>query len=649
MIQRSIRISRLAFVLASVALASVALSSCASTQPPGFPVTPREPGVRAPMTADCDPQGEIHCLLPWPSSSFLVADPDTATGVRLEVSATSLDPDDVANVWGADGFSRATSGVAGLGGPTDVTELGGPTGGVLRLFVATPGHPRYGQEEPLRIETMFEYRGGPRSLVIGDPLTLLEPGTDYVAIVTDALRAEDGTALEAPRATRVALGVLAPASEEEATLAGYHAPTVALLEEAGVDPARVLRAWDFTTRSAEDPRRLLLAVRDALLEALERGEVRFEIDEVSHRADGPIATIVRGHMTGLPNFVDASSELMLVASGGPGGGGVDGSPAPVVIPRGTGDYRTVMFGHGAGGSADDGSFDDALAEEGAAKVGFELTGWNGDLLFDTILALSDAVLRGGRRAIAPLLQAIAQTVVIERALYGALGGALSADMLGGEPNPHAGRRPGLDGVAWVGGSLGGITGLVATSINPNIHQAVLNVPACGWTQWVRDSLFYLISAVGIRRNNGGDIGAQIALSVLATEIDAIDGTSFVEMARENGDVLLIQESMGDEVVPNQGSELMAIVAGATMVGQPLSPIHGVEVAPGEVRGRSAITQFRAETDDLGAVHGFATNADRSSGQAAMEQIQDFLSSAWDGEAVIHVPSQCPGARCDFRE
>jgi len=645
MIPSSTRITGLSLGL----VLATGLSSCASTQPPSFPVTPREPGVRAPLSADCDPQGEIHCLLPWPSSTFLVADPDTETGVRLDVSATSLDADDVANVWGADGFSRATSVLAGFAAPLDVTVLGGPTGGVMRLFVATPGHPRYGQEEPLRIETLFEYRGGPRSLVMGDPLTLLEAGTDYVAIVTDDLRAEDGSAIEVPRATRVALGLTSPVNEEEAILAGYHAPTVALLEEVGVEPAHVLRAWDFTTRSEEDPRRFMLAVRDALLEALERGEVQFVIDEVSHRVDGPIATIVRGHMTGLPNFVDESSELMLDAAGMPRASGLDESPFRVVIPRGTGDYRTVLFGHGAGGSADDGSFDEALAAEGTAKVGFELTGWNGDLLFDTILALSDAVFAGGRRAIAPLLQAIAQTVVIERALYGALGDALSAEMLGEQPNPHAGRRPGLDGAAWVGGSLGGITGLVATSINPDIHQAVLNVPACGWTQWVRDSLFYLISAVGIRRNTGGDIGAQIALSVLATEIDTIDGTSFVEMARENGDVLLIQESMGDEVVPNQGTELMAIVTGATMVGEALSPIHGVEVATGEVRGRSVITQFRAETNDVGAVHGFATNDGRASGQAAMEQIRTFLASAWDGEAIVRVPSQCPAARCDFRE
>jgi hypothetical protein len=609
---------------------------------------PRVAGVRAPRTAECGPDDALHCLLPWPSSTFLRADPESATGVRVEVSAASLDAADEANRWAADGFSRATSVMAALPEYLDPGSLGGPTGGALRLFVASPDHPRYGQEEPLRVELIEEYREGVRALVVGDPLTLLEPGTDYVAIVTDAVRTAEGEPLEAPRSTLVALGLEPPASAEEAELAGYHAPTVALLDEVGVDPAHVLRAWDFTTRSADDPRRAILAVRDASVAALERGDVRFEVEEVVHRDAGPIATIVRGHMTGLPGFVGADGELALDADGLPRVVGEDSSPFRVMIPRGEGDYRTVIFGHGAGGSADDGTFDGDLASQGVAKVGIELTGFHGDVLLDTIVGLGEHFQIGVRRAASPLLQAMAQAVVVERGLHGALGEALAAETLGGMPNPHAGRRPALDGITWVGGSLGGITGLVVTSIDPDIHQAVLNVPACGWSQWIRESVLYLISAVGVRRRNGGDVGAAIALSVAQSEIDLIDGTSFVELAREDGDLFLIQESMGDEVVPNAGTELMAIVTGATMVGAPLSPIVGVPDEPVEVRGRSAITQFRAETAELGDVHGFAGNTGNPSGQAAQEQIREFLSSTWDGAPVVHVPSQCPAGRCDFR-
>jgi hypothetical protein len=638
--------------LLALSAISCTVASCTSAPPaPSFPVTPRVAGVRAPITAECNALEDIHCLLPWPSSSFLVADASTETGVRVEVSAASMNADDEANLWAADGFSRSTSVLTGLGAFLDHATVATPPtnlGGALRVFVASPDHPDYGQEVPLRLETIDQLRGEMgQTLVLGDPLVLLDPATDYVAVLSDEVRTITGEPVPVPRSTRVALGLEVPASEADAALAGYHAPTVALLREVGVDPAHVLRAWDFTTRSESDPRRLLLAMRDATLAALERGEIEFVVDDVSHRESGDIATVVRGHMTGLPNFIDDSRDVVLGADGLPEAAGTDESPFRVVIPRGTGDYRTVLFGHGAGGSANDGTFDEDLAARGIAKVGMELTGFHGDVLLETIMALGDRLFVGIRRAVGPLMQAIAQAVAIERALGGALGDVLSAETLGGEANPHAGRRPGLDGVQWVGGSLGGITGLVVTSIDPEIHHAVLNVPACGWGQWVQDSVLYAIAAFSIRRNNGGEIGAALGLAIAQTEIDALDGASFAELAREDGDVLLVQESMGDTVVPNAGTEYLAIVTGSQMVGAPLAPIHGLEEASGDVAGHSAITQFRAEATDLGSVHGFAANTGNVSGQAAMEQIQGFLESAFEGSPVIRVPSQCPGGVCDF--
>jgi hypothetical protein len=422
--------------LLALSAISCTVASCTSAPPaPSFPVTPREAGVRAPITADCNALEDIHCLLPWPSSSFLVADASTATGVRVEVSAASMNAEDEANVWAADGFSRATSVLTGLGSFLDPATVATPpthVGGALRLYVASPDHPDYGQEVPLRLETIDQLRGEMgQTLVLGDPLVLLDPATDYVAVLTDTVRTRTGDAVPVPHSTRIALGLEAPASEAEAELAGYHAPTAALLREVGVDPAHVLRAWDFTTRSQDDPRHLLLAIRDATLAALERGEIEFVIDDVTHRESGDIATIVRGHMTGLPDFIDDSRDLVLDADGTPRASGTDESPFRVVIPRGTGDYRTVLFGHGAGGSANDGTFDEALAAEGIAKVGMELTGFHGDVLLQTIMALGDRLFVGIRRAVGPLMQAIAQAVAIERALGGPLGDVLSAETLGG--------------------------------------------------------------------------------------------------------------------------------------------------------------------------------------------------------------------------
>lgn len=637
-----------------VPLLALAFASCTPTppSPPSFPVTPREAGDRAPLTAPCDPLDELHCLLPWPSSAFLRADPSSPTGVRVDVSAASLNRDDVANAWGADGFSRATTVMTGLYGaidPDTVEHVGGGPEAVLRLFVASPGSPRFGEEIPMRLETRIDLRGErARSLVVGDPLEYLDPATDYVVVLSDAARDTDGMPFSNAHVDRVALGLDEPQSEEEAALAGYHAPTVALLERVGIDPSHTLRAWDFTTRSVDDGRRILLAMRDASVAAYDRGEIRFVIDSVQHRESGAVASVVLGHMEGLPNFLDGANELTLDEGGLPIRQGDGQAPFRITIPRGEGDYRTVLYGHGAGGDVNDSTFDGPLAEEGVAKLGMEFTGFHEAALFDTIADLSPHVLIGARHAVTPLLQVMARAVVLEHAVHGALGDLLSAETLGGRENPHAGRRPGRDGVQWVGGSLGGISGLVITSISPAIQNAVLNVPACGWSHWLENSAFYLIAQAGVQRKNGGPIGAAIAVSMAQLDIDALDGATYAELAREDGDVFLVQESMGDELVPNAGTEFLAIVTGAVMVGEPLSPIVGVEAIAGDAVDRTAITQFRAEGREVSDVHGFAANDRMPSGQAAIEQIRLFLTSSWEGASIIRVPSQCAGGRCDFR-
>src|SRR5690242_3275450 len=65
------------------------------------------------VQANCNPLGGNHCMTPWPSSVFEVADPSTATGRRLAIpqgalptnsDGISVDPTE----WNlADGFSPA--------------------------------------------------------------------------------------------------------------------------------------------------------------------------------------------------------------------------------------------------------------------------------------------------------------------------------------------------------------------------------------------------------------------------------------------------------------------------------------------------------------------------------------------------------------
>jgi hypothetical protein len=630
-----------------VACASLLSISCAAET---FPVTPRVPGARTPLSAACSPFDDERCLVPWPSNTFTVADATTATGLRVHADVSSINPMDqgASRLSWADGFSRVTSVVVSFEGDLDAASFGGPRGGAMRLFVASPGE-HFGEEVPLALE---EYRDAenvmlPRTALVGDTLAVLLPATDYVAVVTDSLRTSDETMLSANRATEVALGLAAPASHDEAALAGYHAPTVALLEHVGVDLHHVLRAWDFTTRSEANGTHPLTSMVSAATDAIDHGAVTVEWDSVVQQpSGGAIATILEGRLVGLPNWLDATGALVADENGVPMQQGTGSAPFRVVVPAGTGDYRAVLYGHGAAGNYHDDAFDATLAAENVAKVGVQFYGWTDTELVATMARLVN-ILDGGHRAFAPLMQAAAHASAIGHALgRGAvLEAALSAPMLNGMPNPNAGRHVDWSSPTWVGGSLGGTMGLVISSISDEIRFAVLNVPGAAWSHWAYDSviLHTFLSAITTRNRGLSNTATMIAIG--QTVFDPADGATFGELSRAGHDVYLEQESIGDMVLPNAGNEFVAIATGATQVGAVLSPIEGAPHAD-HVAGASGMTQYQVSDTGLYDVHGFAAR-DTPAGHAAFDQIQRFLNSAWAGAPDITIPPGCAMQTCVF--
>jgi hypothetical protein len=634
---------RLAFAFVALFLAA----GCSGPEDPVYTAPDRAPGVRAPLTASCDAMDPMRCLLPWPSSSFTAADPQSETGIRVAVDPGSLlggDDPSFANI--ADGFSRVTPIVAGFEALVAPIPTSADGSGPVRLILAQPDHPAFGSPVPLRFDVTHATSGENESLVTGYPLAPLEPGADYVAVVLDDIPVQSGGAPAPSRAALVALGREPARSPEEAKLAGYHAPTRAALAKAGIDPARVIRVWDFTTRSQKDATMRLRAMRDAATEAVMKGEVSVSIDSVTTPADPSIALIVEGQLKGLPSFAspDLDKGLTLDAERMPVPTGARAAPFRVMIPAGSGDYRFLMFGHGMGGSHRDALFDHDLAVNATGKVNIEFHGWTEAEVIETFVNFTRLFI-GTHHASALLMQAVADGEAIQKAMLGPLGDALAAPMIGGQQNPAAGRRPTFDIPAWAGGSLGGTMGLVFASSAKETYAGVLNVPGAAWTHFTpKSSVFNLISAL-LQSPYLGNLNVLHAVAMSQGIWDEIDGAVWADELEGRGSVFLLQESIGDPVLPNPGSEMAAVVTGAAQVGAVLSPIVGV--APAEAAGvPTAITQYRVpETDELD-IHGFAAN-DTPAGEAAREQIRSFLLSVYDKNPTITVPSGCKGGSCDF--
>lgn len=633
-----------------LALLALPLSAC-SKSGPTFDVPDRQPGTRAPLTAACETMDPVRCLLPWPSSTFSTTDSTTETGIRVHLDPSSLiAPDDPTSINLADGFSRVTPLVVGFA--ASVADIPVSTGqGPVRLLVAQNGDPTLGTSLPLRfdVEQGEAMDGSTESFVFSYPLRPLEAASDYVGVVLDDLPLTTGPALTPSHSATVALGLVAPTTQAEAELAAYHAPTRAVLAKAGIDPEHVLMVWDFTTRSVNDPLKQLDSMRTTALAAVSSGKVTVTLTSIDTSGPAPIAAVVEGQLAGLPEYIDPvpGSALTLDAQGLPVAIGTRTAPFRAVIPVGTGNYPFVMYLHGTGGTYEDTTLDAEIAGAGAAKLAIQLDGWTASTAVETFVGLVE-VFQGSEYAVANLQSALADGSAIQTVMTGALGDLISAPMLGTSTNPAAGRRPdGTKPVIWAGGSLGGITSLVAVSGDTNLTYGVLNVPGAAWTHFVPKSTIFAMIAGLLQTPYQGTLNALQAVAMSQGDWDEIDGAAWSARLAGRSTAFLIQESIDDPVVPNPGSEMVAVVTGAKQIGAVLVPIAaGIPQATQVVGAASAITQYKVISSDPLLIHGFAAQ-NTPAGDAARSQIAAFVQSIYAGSPTITVPAGCTGGSCDF--
>lgn len=614
----------------------------------------RMPGARAPRTAMCDSADPTRCLLPWPSNVFTRADPSTPTGLRLAVQDSALPgmDDSAASLLRADGFSRASPVMTGVTGALDPASLGDVTTGGLRVFNAQPGS-AFGNPVAVRYRVVVA-PGGPTgrySLLLAYPRAPMAPASEHLAVLLDSARTLDGVAVPISLETRVALGLEPPATEDEARLFAYHAPARTILRNAGIDFAHVARLWDFTTRSQATPVAALASMRAAARAAVDSGATTFVVDRVTlpTATGSPQAAIVLGHVSGLPTFLDAQHRLRRGADGLPVAMGTHDAPFRVALPMGTGSYRVLMYGHGTGGDYDDDSFDDLINSNGAAKVSIRFVGWTGTDVLDTFNNFRQAV-TGTEVVGSVLLQSLADGLAIHHAMAGPLATLLAGDMLGTTPNPARGRRPDVSNVAWVGGSLGGTMGMILAHAESEFTAAVLNVPGAGQSHFIAASSLFSAVRTVVRDQYPNDVDLYLAVGITQSNLDEMDGANYAD-ATGHRPPLLLQESIGDPVLPNIGNEFAAASVGATLLGVALNPVPGLATGS-MVQNASGLTQYRVPSSVTAAldIHGFAAR-NTPAGVAAREQIFDFLRSVWDRSPRITIPASCvsntPANSCDF--
>ncbi len=554
----------------------------------------------------------------------------------------------VERLAGADGFSRVTPIIALLPQDAAADELAGT---VLRVFVAEPGE-AFATEVPIDPVIVPGRNPGDRASIVGYPLVPLRAASEHLVIVeAPGLRSfEDASATV--HAADVALGKVAPSTNEEARRFAYFAPARAVVAARAIDASRVFAVWDFVTRSADDARQPLRTLADDLKAQIDEGRASITITSAVPR-DGPIAIVVEGLISGL---VDATTGAM-----GSAGGllpevaepVVFDVPFRVVVPVGSGDYHIVMYGHGTGGNVHDTSFDDLIARSGAAKINTEIDGWSESTVTSALGSLLVPI-AGTRDLTFRMRRSIAGIAAIQRAVLGPLGDLLAAPTILDIANPAAGRRPSGDQPIWAGGSLGGVIGCVYSHLEPTIAGGILNVPGAAFTHWLARSTIGDLLDIALAKRYPAMVDQQVAAAMAQTLWDEVDGAIWAG-ARDPAPIFVVQMSVGDPIMPNNGTAIVATALDALLLvpegAAPILPIAGLELAT-EAVGRSALTEFVTNEIDNSHIHGFAAR-DAPAGLAARAQFEAFIPTLWAGAPRITIPDACealavPGI-CDFSE
>ncbi len=607
----------------------------------GEDTTTALPSIEAIYVASASPS-----LTPYPSDAYAVADPTTATGLRLDLGAhRSLDPfllgfpSTVEELNHSDGASTVGGAWAMFTAPIEVStfatdksldppvapsfdanDFTSPEAPLLLLDV-DPSSPEQGQFRAL-VPTYWEqladgYYPSDELTLLAEPAEPLRPATRYLYAIRKGLHGKDGAEV-GPSSDMKKLLLEAPTDAYGAEL---H-EALAVLAEQGVGADELVLATVFTTQSVTGDMQAVAAAHraapaPALVSDIEvetaptatdprvRFKGAFEAPEL-RGDDGKWA--VQGGMPKEQKKVGLEFFLAFSDSAQSG-------PRPVVI-----------YAHGLGGTKDGcwGTTErlaDIASRYGVAVIAID-SPEHGSRSKDPDDPLGATFSFFG-------IDAETQDFDIERARdnFRQMGsdqlelvrfvsslGTLDLLPLGapdGVPDLDVSR------LAYIGHSFGSVQGPTVFALAPEIKQAVWNVGGAGLMRLLRDSGTFslLVNAMKPPGTPDGALGRFFAVTQgIVDPGDPLNYARFGAIEAFPGAPawqprdMLLQEVIEDSIVPNSTSESLARAAG--LVHQnPLRKVSGLATEDGPLTGggpggaTAAFVQFDKVNGDQIATHG----------------------------------------------
>lgn len=625
----------------------------------------------------CENVDPSLCLLPWPSSFFLVDDPSTATGRRVAIpdEAMPLDHDghapSAAQFSGADGFSPNTSMMISFPGELDASLLADETR-VDETLGATATTIVVDAETGERVPHFAELDRWPSTDPARAPLYLrptrrLREGARYVVGIR-GLRHIDGSAVT-PSAFFAALrdGTSLPGADVDARRVDMEA-VFATLEAAGVARDELLAAWSFETGSGPPITRDLLAMRDATLADLGPDGIGCTVTRLEDSTAGDtlapgIWRRIEGTFT-TPSFLVGTSasdvadaRLVRGADGVPVRNGRVEAPFLALVPEsvraavasGGAPGRLVVYGHGILGSRQE--IDSEWMTSTASELGLVVvaTDWWGmsrdDLsrLAATLTTDFDAFGSTPER----LHQGITNALGLMRSFRGTCAAlpelAVPLDAGGSAPAYSPGE------VFFYGNSLGAILGGTLAGVATDTDRFALGVGGGSWTFLITRSDAWRTFGSLLATTFDDALARDLLILMTAPLWDRIDAASYAPhlladpLAGTPAKHVMMQIGIGDVAVSNAASYYEARTAGIPLMVPSVAAPWGLGETSGPADSALTVFQLPGVAAIPPGTHDPGADTPTHNGVRALarahEQLDAFLRP--DGQ-VIHA---CDGP-CD---
>ncbi len=681
--------------LGTVALGTTACGDGGSPSDAGN--APDGGGVAAPaFPPECENISPMDCLLPWPSSRYLVDDPETATGRRISIPEAAMP----ANRRGRiritpelfsrfDGFSPATSIITAFaGGDLDPSNLPDELHIDDSLASDSPtvildAETNMPVAHFAEVDTWPDADPSRRPLYLR-PATRLAERHRYVVAIR-SLRHADGTPVQAG-AYFAALrdGTPLPESSDLEARRAHFDDVFSHLEAAGVERSTLLQAWDFETSSGEALWGDSVTMRDAALRAVEADtgprctvtsmEAMPEPD-VWRRVDGTVRVPL--FLEGTDPMDYAEGRIHRGADGVPEQNGWADVPFVVSIPMSVHDRvaaggepaRLVDYGHGLFGDRYEthaGWFRSAMQTLEMVGVGIDWWGMSGDDVARVALTLQNF----GEFATTSerLGQSLVNHVALHRSFVGGGCAALPELQI---PRTSGGSAPAIaDGsIYYYGNSQGGIMGLALAGLAVDASRFVIGVGGMSYSVMIPRSVNWRVYGSVMANGYPDPLQRAMIMQMAQSQWDLGEPSTFAgHVVRDTlpcaPDVcpdgltppkhVLFQVGRDDAQVPNVSAEIAARTMGIGYVSS-LTPTVAVpygmpalSAARGEILGEDALVIYDIDgvpvlplgTRDPGGDNDAHEGVRRA--PAAIEQMDLFMRP--DGHIVQTCEGACAGPR-----